>query len=407
MRLLVYGINYFPELTGIGKFTGEMSEWFVKKGCKVTVITSNPYYPEWKVHKEYKNWFSINKLNGVEVLRCPIYVPKKISGFSRIIHEISFIISSSFYWIGLLFRKPFDVVICIAPPFHTSFFGKLYTKFRGGLLICHIQDLQVDAAKDLQILNNQILLRILVNLERFLLKKVDVISTISEGMITKIKNKNINKDVWLFPNWVDTEYIKPLTKEDSLKEEFGISEESTIVLYSGNLGEKQGLNIIIEAARLLSSNENLKILICGDGPYKKKLEQAIKTYKLDNVILRNLQPYEKLSQLLNTADIHLILQKKAASDLVLPSKLSGIVSAGGFSIVTAEPETTLFELVEKFKFGITIEPENVTELVNAIEEAKTMDLSKFRINARNYAEKSLSKDVILKSFSEQLERLNE
>ena len=186
MRFLIYGINYFPELTGIGKYTGEMCEWLAKQGHDVTVITSNPYYPEWKIHNGYRNWFSREMVSGVEVLRCPLYVPGRVTGKTRILQEISFIFSSFFYWFRMLFRRRYDVVICISPPFHTCAFGIMYAKVKGGHLLCHIQDLQVDAAEKLQRLKNRRFLKVLINLERFLLKSVDTVSTISEGMLAKI-----------------------------------------------------------------------------------------------------------------------------------------------------------------------------------------------------------------------------
>src|SRR4030095_13848610 len=99
MKIAVYGINYSPELTGIGKYTGEMATWFAEQGHEVHVITAMPYYPEWKVHEKYKRklWFS-EYIKGVKVFRCPLYVPKKITPLRRIIHEFSFLLSVLPVW---------------------------------------------------------------------------------------------------------------------------------------------------------------------------------------------------------------------------------------------------------------------------------------------------------------------
>jgi colanic acid biosynthesis glycosyl transferase WcaI len=106
MRILIFGINYAPELTGIGKYTGEMAAWLAKKGNQVSVVTALPYYPEWNIHPEYKGkWWTKEFLNNVTLYRCPLYVPKQVTPVERIIHEFSFLLAILPVWIGILFQK--------------------------------------------------------------------------------------------------------------------------------------------------------------------------------------------------------------------------------------------------------------------------------------------------------------
>jgi len=398
LRFLIFGINYYPELTGIGKYTAEMCEWLTSKGYEVSVITANPYYPEWKIFSEYKNSFSKGIKDKVKIYRNPLYIPSTVSGKKRILHEMSFILSSSVTWIKFLFKKRYDIIVCIAPPFHLGFFGLIYKKIRGGLLVYHIQDLQVDAAKELELIKSRTLLRWITVLEKYILKKVDIITTISQGMKMKIEQKKIQKDVFLVPNWVDTQFIKPLPRTKSLREALGYSNTDFLILYSGNLGEKQGLEVIVQAAKSLESEQRIKFLICGNGVFKARLKTLANECYLKNVKFIDLLPYDKLPQLLNSADVHLILQKLNVADLVLPSKLTGIVSSGGASIVTASPGTTLYETVKKHKLGKVIDPENVDSLVNAINECMISDITEYKTCARNYAEEFLNKDRILGEF---------
>src|SRR5690606_16979965 len=193
MRILIHGINYTPELTGIGKYTGEMAEWLAQQGHDVHVLTALPYYPEWSVHESYrgKKWHT-ETLNKVNVHRAPLYVPKDVSSAKRIIHEFSFLLSTMPFWIKWIFtKKKFDVVFCIAPPFHLAFFPWIYKNLRGNVWITHIQDLQVDAAKDLGMIRNRTLLKAMFGLERFFLKKGSRVSTISKGMREKILLKGL------------------------------------------------------------------------------------------------------------------------------------------------------------------------------------------------------------------------
>lgn len=408
MRILIFGINYSPELTGIGKYTGEMGGWLAKQGHDVHVVTAMPYYPEWDVHQAYKGkmWFT-EVVEGVKVHRVPLYVPKEVSSSKRIIHEFSFVMGVLPYWFKFLFSKKFDVIFCAAPPFHLGMLPLMLSKLRGIPMVSHIQDLQVDAAKELGMIKNQTFLNIMFGLERFILKNSTKVSTISLGMEQKIAAKGIPASQQLmFPNWVDESAIKPLPKEQSLRAEFDIGMEDKVVLYSGNLGEKQGLESIIETAKLYKDRKDVYFIIVGSGGAKEKLQQMAAEANLDRVQFYPLQPYEKLSALLATADVHLVLQKKSAADLVMPSKLTGILSAGGCSIVTAEPGTSLYTVMHKYDMGLLCEPENNVALSETIGIAINSDLTSYRVNARKYAEQFLSKENILKQFETDLKSLS-
>lgn len=407
MRILIYGINFAPELTGIGKYTGEMSAWLAQKGHTVDVITAIPYYPMWKAQSGYSNrWWRTEVIEGARVVRCPLYIPGKVTSVKRIVHEFSFVMTLFPVWLKTLFQKKYDRVICVAPPFHLGFLPLLYARIKGAKLVTHIQDLQVDAAKDLGMITNQRFLKIMFGAEKFILKRSAAVSTISPGMQRKIESKGIAAEkIIMFPNWVDEHTIKPLGKDQSLRNEFGLQQNDKVILYSGNLGEKQGLEIIIEVAKHFIRQPGVVFIISGSGGGKEKLENAVKEAGLGNVKFFPLQPYEKLSALLATADVHLVLQKKSATDLVMPSKLVSILAAGGCPIVTAVPGSTLYDVVHQYQAGILIEPENAVALQEGIEKALVSNLDVYKANARRYAEQFLSKENIMKQWEAALEKL--
>lgn len=400
MRILIYGINYAPELTGIGKYSEEMASWFATQGHDVSVITAMPYYPEWQVHPQYKGklWHK-EMMNGVKVYRCPLYVPAKVDSKKRIIHEISFLWSSSFRWFSALFKKKNDLVISICPPFHIGIAPYIYSICKKTTLVTHIQDLQIDAAKDLDMISNKKALGLMFKFERFLFNKSNYVSTLTLGMKERVENKGIDKNkIVMLPNWVDIDFIHPLSKEESLRAKFNIPLDDIVILYSGNMGKKQGLEILLDVADQYRSKPNIHFVMVGAGAEKDNLEKQATQKKLSNVHFYPLQPYNQLSALLAIADIHLVLQKKEASDLVMPSKLTGILAAGGAAIVTAPSGTSLFEDVCKHNIGIVCEPESSSALKTSIDKALLSDLSLIRTNARTYAENYLNKDKILTSF---------
>lgn len=407
MRILIYGINFSPELTGIGKYTGEMASWLAARGHDVTMVCAMPYYPEWNVHESYKSkfWHKEN-IAGVRVYRCPLYVPSTASPVKRIIHEFSFVASAFPILLLNLFQRKYDVVLSIFPPFHLGILPLLYAKIRRSKVVTHIQDLQVDAARDLGMINNQPLLRIMFGLEKIFLNSSARISTISDGMQTRIEKKGIPGEKMIsFPNWVDTAFIRPLAKSQSLRATFGYAESDRLIMYSGNLGEKQGLETLIDVANEFKGDKSIQFLIVGNGGGKKKLQQLTIDAGLENVRFFPLQAYELLSELLATADIHLVLQRKSASDLVMPSKLVSLLSAGGAAIVTAVRGSSLYNLVLNFKTGIVIDPENAELLVLSIKKALNSDLTIYRQNSRAYAEKHLGKEPIMLEWEKQLQRL--
>lgn len=405
MRILIYGINYAPELTGIGKYTGEMAKWLASAGHEVSVITAMPYYPEWNIHKEYKGkWWYKESKDGVNVYRCPMYVPQKVDSKKRIIHEFSFLLSSSCRWIAVLFKKKYDIVLSINPPFHISVLPYIYSKFKKTIWVTHIQDLQIDAAKDLNMLGEGRVLKLMFRLELFLLKKSTYISTLTDGMKNRVLDKGILENkVIMLPNWVDVDKIKILNKQDSLREKFDIPMDDVVILYSGNIGKKQGLDILIDVAMQYKNTDNIHFLIVGSGVELDNLKKSVCDNGLNNVKFYPLQPYDLLPSLLATADLHLVLQRKGASDLVMPSKLTGILAAGGCAIVSAEMGTSLHSIIAENNIGFVCEPESSVALKNTIDKALASDISEIKLRARRYAEENLCQDNIMKSFLGQID----
>jgi colanic acid biosynthesis glycosyl transferase WcaI len=399
-RILIYGINYYPEMVGIGKYTSEMVDWMVDNGIECTVVTAYPYYPYWKVQKPYKNIFykrEVSRNGKLVVYRCPLYIPSKPSGFNRIIHDASFLLTSFLIFIKLIFGKKYDYVLSIAPPFHSGFLALFYKFFRNTKTIYHVQDLQIDAAKNLKMVKSGFLISMLMTMEKFCIKRFDFVSSISEGMIEKIKLK-YDRDILNFPNWVDTEKFYPIEDKNLLKKQWLFDENDFIILYSGNIGKKQGLDSIIYIAEKFKSDQKIKFVICGEGAYKTTLINFVKEKKLNNITFLPLQESSVFNSFLNIADIHLILQKKSASDLVMPSKLTTILAVGGLVVATADQGTSLYNVIQNNKIGLIAPPEDPEALGKLILDNVNVDNNAVRERASSYAIDNLSKGKIMTNF---------
>lgn len=403
-KILAIGINYYPELTGIGKYTAEFCNFLAsQEGFSVDVITGYPYYPKWKIFAEYKNnSFKKESINGVTVYRTPLYVPAKPSGAKRMLQDTLFLIGTFLLlnYLLIFHRKKYNYIFIPVPSFMLGLAGLYYHFFsRKTVILYHVQDLQIDAAEHLGMIKNKSLLNFLYKIERYILENVNCVSTISEGMREKILSKsNRLKDCLVFPNWINSENIFPILPKPLAAQEALMNKK--IVFYSGAIGEKQGLELILETAAYFINHPDFVFIISGEGPYKEKLTLLAKEQGISNVLFYNLFPIKEFNEMLNATHIHLVIQKDEAGDLVLPSKLTNILGVGGCVIVTATPNTSLYKTIDSYKCGYIIPPMNKDALCTAIEKISSNEELNAMLsgNASNYANNFLLQEKIIKKY---------
>lgn len=401
MKILVYGINYSPELTGIGKYTGEMVEWMTQQGHEVRVITAPPYYPEWQVGVNYSAWRYRREEGAATVWRCPLYVPKQPSTIKRLLHLGSFAVSSFFPLMAQRSWKP-DRIIGVVPTLFCTPGMRLLAKLSGSRTLLHIQDYEVDAMLGLGMAGkgkSGSVAKLASAFECSALHNVDNVSTISRSMMNKACEKGVPMEkVIFFPNWSEVSRFRDVSETliIALRQRLGLPEDRKLILYSGNIGEKQGLESVIDAADQLRHQPWLFVIV-GQGGGKARLEKMAAERGLDNVKFLPLQSYEDLPALLAMGDCHLVIQKRGAADAVLPSKLTNILAVGGNAVITAETETELGQLCQDNPgIAVCVTPESVPSLLEGIERALMMP--KQNVIARNWAERTLDKEHVLKQF---------
>lgn len=408
MKILIHGLNFSPEMIGIGKYTGELAVWLVNAGHEVHVVTAPPYYPDWKVQPPYKFWQYRSEIwQGVKVIRCPIWVPQKPSGITRILHLLSFAVSSFFALASKIKIKP-DVVISIVPTLFAAPSAAWVARRSKAVSWLHIQDFELDAAANLGIVKSRnMMMTLALRWEKSVLNQFDRVSSISTQMVNRLLSKGVAKDnTVLFPNWVNTNTIYPIqSKINPYRTQLGITKEQILILYSGNMGAKQGLGLIVDAARQLQANSQLVFVLCGNGSSRSDLEKSASG--LHNLKFLDLQPPEKLNLLLNAADIHILPQQAGAADLVMPSKLLGMLASGKPVIATALEGTELAEVVNKT--GIVVRPNDINATVQAINQlASSFDLrNKLGQSGLELVTNKWGQDHVLSNFVAELEKLKQ
>lgn len=351
MKILVYSLNFAPELTGVGKFTGEMVADLAAYGHDVRVICAPPHYPAWAKQAGYRyRWWQREQQGNVVVYRCPIFIPSRPSGLLRILHLFSFALTSLPVLLCQLAWRP-RLVWMAMPTFFNMPAGILFARLVGARTWLHIQDFEVDAAFATGILNSRWLQRVMGRVESWLYAGMDHVSTISDGMAAFFRSKRPGQSVSLVPNWFDFTGFDCIPEDDervrAYRREFGFPATGPLALYSGNMGNKQGLEMIIAVA---ARCPDIHFVLCGSGSERRRLQTEAAC--LGNLSWLDLQPLERYHRLLLSANIHLMTQLPCAHDLVMPSKLNALMASGRCTVLTALPGSDLYEIGSRGGLGV-------------------------------------------------------
>ena len=365
-RVLIVGLNYAPEAVGIGPFTQGMAAGLAGSGFAVEAVVGKPYYPQWRAVSDHAGGGWIRSVeNGVRIVRCPHYIPQTPTGLRRIVHLASFAAAALWPAVRAARRPKAErpgVVICIAPALLSVPVAWIAAKLAGARLWLHVQDFEVEAAFATGLVDGGGgLARLARGLENGLLRLADTVSTISPQMCAKLLTKGIDPTrVIEIRNWANAPQPDPL-EGASYRAEWGLGARK-VALYSGNIANKQGIEILVEAARLLAARTDLAFVICGEGPNRARLEAL--AAGLGNVQFHDLQPAGRMGELLGLASVHLLPQIAGAADLVLPSKLANMLGSGRPVVATALAGTGLHAEVEGC--GISVPPGDAQALAEAI-----------------------------------------
>lgn len=401
LKIVILGLNYTPELVGVAIYTTGLAEGLARRGHDVHVVAGKPYYPSWKVEKSFRGrWIRQTKENEVKITRLAHYVPKRPSGFRRLVHHLSFAASCLIPFVIVAFKRRPDVIFTVAPSLVASPIALVAARLVGASTWLHIQDFEVEAAMATGLVRRAGVWAKLGRWgETFLLRRFDRVSTISEAMCRKCAEKGVKSDrIYEFRNWADIESVKPLDGPSIYRTEWEISTRH-VALYSGNIANKQGIEIIVSAARRLKCRSDLTFVICGEGPNLDNLK--LQAAGLSNIQFRPLQPKERLGDLVGLATLHLLPQLASAADLVLPSKLANMLASGRPVVATALPGSGLAH--EVGECGLIVRPEDEDAFVDAIERLlNDDDWVAYGKAARARAEERWDRESIITKLERQL-----
>jgi colanic acid biosynthesis glycosyl transferase WcaI len=372
VRIVLWGINYAPESTGIAPFNADICEYLAGCGHEVAAVTSFSYYPRWRKHESDRGkWFRTEVSAGVNVHRCGCYVPAVVTTLRRIVHELSFGLTST---LRILSLPRADVYLVVSPPLALGFFAWVATRLKRSRFVFHVQDLQPDAAVGLGMLPRGGLIRALYFLEKFAYSKAVAVSGISAGMMTAFREKGVPaaKRI-LLPNWLrgGSAPARTAPSRGAARRHFAIAERTLLAVYAGNLGRKQSLEILVEAAALLAVNPPegkplVRLIIAGDGAARPELEAFLRARPTLAVQLLPLLSDFDYNALLAAADVALITQAVGTGQFFFPSKLLSVLAAGLPVIAVADETSELAGAIRAGGFGVTVRPGDPAALAEVL-----------------------------------------
>ncbi len=382
----------------------ELAQHLIKKGHKITFICSTITYLTGKPLSRQKGRLFVREtIEGINIIRTYTFPGLQESFKKRIFGFLSFMVSSV---IGGLSVRKTDVVLASSPQIFVGISGYLLSKIKRVPFLFEIRDLWPKFAIDIGVLKNPLYIRLSLLLEKIIYKKSDYFIINSPGFYDHLEKSGIErKKIFLIPNGVDTKYFKPSDKQNWVRKEIGLYEDF-VVLYSGAFGLANSLDTVIESARYLRHQPDIKIMFVGDGKEKRNLVQLRDKYKLNNVIFVDAQPKRKMPDFCNAADVCLAILKKLASfKTTYPNKIFDYMACGRPTILAIDGVAR--EVLEKAHAGEFVEPENSQHLASTILKFYNNRalIQKYGINARRYVVDHFDREKIAENFNRVLKKI--
>lgn len=330
------------------------------------MITSFCYYPAWQKLPTERHLLSrTDEMDGVTVHRCWHYVPKRVTTATRVLHELSFVMASFLRQLAL--PRP-ELLVVVSPPLLLGLAAWVLCAIKQTRFVFHVQDLQPDAAAGLGMVEGGLLLRVLRWLEGLAYRKAALVSGITPGMLASFARKGVPQEKCIyFPNGVELPEFWRLPKRGEWRAAHGFRETDFLVVYSGNVGKKQGLETLLRAMRLIRG-EGIRLVICGDGADLGNLRRLAAELELQNVAFFPLQAEPRYREMLVDADLCVIPQRSGSGGCFFPSKLLATLAYSSPVLAVTDAESELARACREGGFGVVVAPEPAEGIAREIEK---------------------------------------
>jgi len=365
MRILLLTTYFRPDVASTGVIMSTLADEFVAKGHQVTVLTSVPHYDVDRTWEEYSGKLIYKERCGsMQIYRISTRAASnKASVFQRLLNYASFSVLSLYQ--GALLPKH-DVILVPSPPLSNGVIAAFLSLLRGTPFVYNVQDIWPDVAVRAGVLKNRTIIQLLKKMESFVYKRAAGITVISEGFKRNLLGKGVpEKKISVIPNFIDIDFVTPHPKDNSFSQKFNLADKF-VVLFAGNMGFSQGLETVIDTAKLLQDVPEIQFLMVGNGAGRSKAEIYLKNLAIKNVQFLPFQPHADLPSMYGTADLCLIPLRRGFTNDSVPCKLFTIMAAGKPAVAAVDLGSDTWQLLERARCGLCVEPEAPKSIADAI-----------------------------------------
>lgn len=367
MKLLILCPHFAPDVAPTGEVMTSIVGALADRGHELHVVTALPWYREHRVEPgwggrlwrtERTSWGRITRLHPFPTDKTNI--PARAVAFAGFTGLATVA--------GLLAGGRPDAVMVMSPPLPLGVAGWLAAASRRAPFVFNIQDVFPDVAVELGAISDPRVIAAASWLERFLYRRADAVTVLSEDLRDNVAGKlgrSRPERVEVIPNFVDTERIAPAERENGYRAEYGLSDR-TVVMYAGNVGLSQSLDLVIDAARRHRDRDDLVFVINGGGSALEDLRRD--AAGLDNLRFVPMQPRERLPEVLAAGDLHLVPLRTGLARSSVPSKLYSILAAGRPVLASVDAGTEVATTIERASAGIAVEPEDPDAFCAALDD---------------------------------------
>lgn len=393
MKIAIVPMFYPPTIGSGPILMEEFASFFAKRGHNITVITTQPE------EGIYRNGlFNIERNDNHTVIRTRTYLSKK--GQKRLLSWIHYSLNAL---LASLTNDTFDLVFLRSPPPTLAITGYILQGLKDIPFVFNVQDIHPDLAITSGILTNPYLINLAKRFEKWAYDKSDSIIVISEGFKKNLIKKGVLPEkIEIIPNWVDTDFIKPLPKDNPVGNRLNLN-NSFIIMHAGTL-TITSYNALIRLLDIVSDfkKDNIIFAFVGEGLCKNDLESKVEELNLSSVHFFPFQPQEELPYLWASADVSVVALDPDKSESSIPSKVYNIMATGRPILGLMNPESETASIINKAECGIVADPRKKEEVKDVIFRLKNDDGLRDRLgeNGRKEALKKYSKDVVLKKYEE-------
>ena len=395
MNILLLSLYFRPDVAANAVIMTELVEELLERGHEVTVVTAFPHYAQNVTQPKYRGKiFQKEESEGLTIIRTYLYTsPEKQRFLVRLFNYASYNILST---LAALFTGQQDVIIAPSPPLTVGLSAAIIGFFKRIPYIYNVQDINPDVLIKLGILKNNLIIQFSKWLEKFVYTRAEHITVLSEGFRQNLVKKGVpDHKISVIPNFIDPNFIQPLPKDNSFREEHELQSDF-LITYAGNLGHSQYLEVLLESARRLEDKGRFTFLVVGNGSRKAELKKLAQDDQLSNVHFLPFQPRERVPEIYAAADICVVTLKSGIAMDSVPSKAYTIMASSRPVLAAVDRGSDTWKLIQEAACGVCVEPEDPEAFTEAILSMSSQPalLEKFGKNGREYVLRHHTREVI-------------